>query len=163
MWQNQTIFKQLEGCAKNLLFWGGWFLFPIICHLMPFPAQVCRQQKDDGLRDVEDACRIYSINPFCWAGITFQGSKARKGNNRRRNVYFNISLHSKNSPSTSQISTNTQTTLRISFCHYRIALSVIPFSSLLTVYSCAYLQAELREKWHPSETMRLIYGAGCLY
>lgn len=36
--------------------------------------------------------------------------------------------------------------LEISFCHYREALSVIPFSRLLTVYSCAYLQAELREK-----------------
>lgn len=83
------------------LFWRGWFLFPIICHLMPFPAQVGRQQKEDGLRDLEDACRIYSINPFCWAGIPFRGSKARKGNNRRRNVYFYISLHSKNSPSTS--------------------------------------------------------------
>lgn len=83
------------------LFWSGWFLFPIICHLLPFPAQVGRQQKEDGLRDLEDACRIYSINPFCWAGIPFRGSKARKGNNRRRNVYFYISLHSKNSPSTS--------------------------------------------------------------
>lgn len=32
--------------------------------------------------------------------------------------------------------------LEISFCHYRAALSVIPFSSLLTVYSFAYLHAE---------------------